>query len=67
MSPKQPRLTAVDADRMLISEGYILLRTKGSHRVYMRGARRVVVPYHAVKILHPKIVKQILAAIEPEE
>jgi len=30
----------------------------------MKGKIRVVVPFHTGKILHPKIVKQVLTAIE---
>ena len=30
----------------------------------MKGKIRVVVPFHTGKILHPKIVKQVLMAIE---
>jgi predicted RNA binding protein YcfA (HicA-like mRNA interferase family) len=39
------------------------LRSEGSHRVYGKG-RLVTVPFHARKILHPKIVKQVLEAFE---
>jgi predicted RNA binding protein YcfA (HicA-like mRNA interferase family) len=47
---------------MLLQAGFVLARTKGSHRIYMKEERRVVVPYHSGKILHPKIVKQVLTA-----
>jgi predicted RNA binding protein YcfA (HicA-like mRNA interferase family) len=40
------------------------LRSKGSHRIYGKGRLRVTVPFHAGEILHPKIVKQVLEAIE---
>jgi predicted RNA binding protein YcfA (HicA-like mRNA interferase family) len=60
--PKQPRLTADEADRLLLQAGFALLRTKGSHRIYGRGAERIVVPSHAGKVLHPKIVRQVLDA-----
>ena len=61
---KQPRLTADDADRLLLQAGFSLLRTKGGHRIYGRGLERVVVPCHAGKTLHPKIVRQILDATQ---
>ena len=61
--PKQPRLTAAEAERMLLAAGFVLLRTKGSHRIYELGTARVVVPFHAGRTLHPKIVKQVLDAI----
>lgn len=36
-------------------------------RIYMKGQRRVVVPFHSGKALHPKIVKQVVKAIETAE
>ena len=62
--PKQPRLTAAEAERMLLAAGFILVRSKGSHRIYELGNLKVVVPFHGGRTLHPKIVKQILEAIE---
>ena len=49
---------------MILKAGFELARSKGSNRIYMRGNVRIVVPFHSGKILHPKIVKQILDAIE---
>jgi predicted RNA binding protein YcfA (HicA-like mRNA interferase family) len=49
---------------MLLKAGYTLVRSKGSHRIYMKGSVRVVVPFHAARSLHPKIVKDVLTAIE---
>jgi len=65
--PKLPRLTAAEAEKLLQDAGFQLMRTKGSHRIYSKGEERVVVPFHAGKILHPKIIKQILNAIGAEE
>ena len=62
--PKLPRWTAPEAEKALLTAGFVLLRSKGSHRIYAKGPRRVVVPFHAGAILHPKIVKQTLDAIE---
>jgi predicted RNA binding protein YcfA (HicA-like mRNA interferase family) len=62
--PKPPRLTAVDAEAKLLKAGFVWLRSKGSHRIYAKGGRRVVVPFHNNATLHPKIVKQVLEAIE---
>lgn len=64
MLPKQSRLTATEAEKLLFEAGFVLLRTQGSHRIYFRDNVRVVVPFHSQKILHPKIVKQVLKAIE---
>jgi predicted RNA binding protein YcfA (HicA-like mRNA interferase family) len=62
--PKLPRLTAADAEAMLLKAAFVWLRSKGSHRIYAKGGRRVVVPFHSNATLHPKIVKQVLDAIE---
>ena len=62
--PKAPRLTAAEAETMLLRAGFLWLRSKGSHRIYEKDGRRVVVPFLAGVMLHPKIGKQVLAAIE---
>ena len=49
---------------MLLRAGFVWLRSKGSHRIYAKGGRRVVVPFHSNATLHPKIVRQVLDAIE---
>ncbi|BBD61775.1 hypothetical protein NIES2109_46100 [Nostoc sp. HK-01] len=61
--PKQPRLTATEAEILLLEAGFVQIRSKGSHRIYFREEVRVVIPFHAGKVLHPKIVKQVLQAI----
>jgi predicted RNA binding protein YcfA (HicA-like mRNA interferase family) len=65
--PKLPRLTAVEAEKLLLDSDFTLLRTKGSHKIYKKNERRIVIPFHAGKTLHPKIVKQIYKAIEAEK
>ncbi len=65
--PKLPRLNAHEAEKLLFAAGFILIRSKGSHRIYFKEDIRVVVPFHAVKMLHPKIVKQVLNAIDTAE
>ena len=40
-----------------------MARSSGSHRIYIKGRVRVVVPFHAGRTLHPKIVKQVFKAI----
>jgi predicted RNA binding protein YcfA (HicA-like mRNA interferase family) len=62
--PKLPRLTAAEAEAMLLRAGFVWLRSKGSHRIYAKGGRRVVVPFHGGATLHPKAVKEVLEAIE---
>jgi predicted RNA binding protein YcfA (HicA-like mRNA interferase family) len=65
--PKLPRLTPAEAEKLLGDAGFHLARTKGSHRIYIKDEARVVIPFHTGKVLHPKIVKQVLQAIGPEE
>ena len=62
--PRLPRLTAAEAEALLLKSGFVWLRTKGSHRIYARGRRRVIVPFHGNATLHPKTVKEVLEAIE---
>lgn len=62
--PKVPRLTAQEAEALLLAAGYVLARSRGSHRIYMRGQRRIVVPFHVGRTLHPKIAKQVVKASE---
>lgn len=61
--PRAPRLTSEQAERLLLDNGFALLRSRGSHRIYLKGNTRVVVPHHAGGTLHPKIVRQIQKAI----
>ncbi|MCC6576133.1 MAG: type II toxin-antitoxin system HicA family toxin [Flavobacteriales bacterium] len=61
---KQVVLTAKEAEKLLLKAGFVWVRTSGSHRVYMRGNVRVVLPFHAGRSLHPKIVKEVLEATE---
>jgi predicted RNA binding protein YcfA (HicA-like mRNA interferase family) len=62
--PKLPRWTAAEAEKAVLAAGFVLLRSKGSHRIYLKDTRRVVVPFHSGVVLHPKIVNQVLEAIE---
>ena len=62
--PKLPRLTAMEIEAILLKAGFDFVRGKGSHRIYMRGSRRIVVPFHPGKVLHPKVIRQVLKAID---
>ncbi|MFA4958015.1 MAG: type II toxin-antitoxin system HicA family toxin [Candidatus Methanoperedens sp.] len=65
--PKLPRLTAQEAEKLLLKAGFNLIRSKGSHRIYMKGDKRIIVPFHPGRILHPKVIKQVLESINDEE
>lgn len=59
--PKLPRLTAKDLVRILEKREFTLVRQSGSHMIYRNNSGvRATVPFHGSKILHPKIIKQIL-------
>jgi len=61
MSGKLPRVTAEEVIKVLQRVGFSLARQSGSHRIYKnREGKRVTVPYHAGKVLHPKVLKSIL-------
>ena len=70
MSERLPRLTAKEIIRVLEQRGFALIRPSGSHRIYKNPAgKRVTVPVHAGKTLHPKVLQSILRDIEmaPDE
>src|ERR1700680_412124 len=50
--------SAAVAEALLLKSGFAWMRSKGSHRIYAKGGRRVVVPFHGSTTLHPKTVKQ---------
>ena len=61
MNEKLPRIKAAEVIRALEKTGFFLSRQSGSHKIYKnREGKRVTVPYHAGKILHPKLLKSIL-------
>ncbi|MDW7759549.1 MAG: type II toxin-antitoxin system HicA family toxin [Acidobacteriota bacterium] len=63
--PKTPRLSAQDAEALLLKAGFLLARSRGSHRIYVRGNARFVIPFHQGKTLHPKIVKHLMGVLDP--
>ena len=64
---KFPRLTAKEVIAVLEKLGFYLSRQSGSHKIYKNNERkRVTVPFHGNKALHPKILKSILKDAEIE-
>lgn len=61
MKEKLPRVPAEKVIRVLEHIGFTLARQSGSHKIYknMEG-KRVTVPHHSGKILHPKVLRNIL-------
>ena len=61
MSEKLPRITASDIINVLERVGFSLARQSGSHKIYKNTeGKRITVPFHAGKTLHPKILKSII-------
>ncbi len=61
MSQRLPRVTADEVIRVIEKVGFTLARQSGSHRIYRSSAgKRITVPYHKGKILHPKVLASIL-------
>lgn len=42
--PKLPRLTAKEAEKLLLDAGFSRIRSKGSHRIYRKEEIRIVIP-----------------------
>lgn len=63
MSKKLPRLNALQFIKVLGKLGFIEVRSSGSHRIFrnIEINKRIVVPYHSGKIIHPKIIKELLS------
>lgn len=61
MGGKLPRITAQKIIKVLERSGFSLVRQSGSHKIYKSSnGKRVTVPFHGEKILHPKVLKSIL-------
>jgi len=61
MSQRLPRVTADEIIRVLEKTGFALSRQSGSHKIYKSSTgKRVTVPYHKGKMLHPKVLASIL-------
>jgi len=65
MSDKLPRVTPREVIKVLQRIGFQLVRQSGSHKIYKNDKGiRITVPYHSGKILHPKLLKNILKDAE---
>jgi predicted RNA binding protein YcfA (HicA-like mRNA interferase family) len=65
MPEELPRITAKEIIAALEKAGFILARQSGSHKIYKNSdGKRVTVPYHSGKILHPKLLKSIIKDAE---
>jgi predicted RNA binding protein YcfA (HicA-like mRNA interferase family) len=63
--PKLPRVTARQMATVLERLGFSLIRQSDSHQIYKNAAgKRATIPFHAAKILHPKVLKSIMRDAE---
>lgn len=53
--PELPKLAAKEAEKLLLQNSI--------YRIYIKGAHRIL-PHHLGKILHPKIIKELLEIIK---
>jgi len=61
VSQRLPRVTADEVIQVLEKVGFALARQTGSHKIYRSSAgKRVTVPYHKGRVLHPKVLASIL-------
>ena len=44
--PKLPQIRPRELEAILLKNGFMFVRQKGSHRLYEKGVRKVVVPFH---------------------
>jgi len=59
MSEKPPRIPADKVVKVLEKVGFVCVRQSGAIFKNKEG-KRVTIPLHAKKVLHPKVLKSIL-------
>lgn len=68
MTKGLPKLTAKEIIAILEKLGFYLSRQSGSHKIYKnKEGKRSTVPFHAGKILHPKVLKSIIRDVDISE
>lgn len=68
MTKGLPKLTAKEIITLLEKLGFYLSRQSGSHKIYKnKEGKRATVPFHAGKILHPKVLKSIMRDADIKE
>ncbi len=68
MSQRNLRFTAKQIIKIIESAGFSLSRQSGSHMIFHNSKGvRVTVPKHGSRILHPKIIKNIMRDAEIDE
>ena len=62
--PKLPRPTGAEMVRFLESQGFSVVRIRGSHHVMAKGILRTTVPVHASSALRIGTLRGILRDVE---
>ena len=62
--PKLPRPTGVEMVRFLLSQGFSLVRIRGSHHVMVREGVQTVVPVHGSQTVKIGTLRGILRDID---
>ncbi|HEY4475171.1 MAG TPA: type II toxin-antitoxin system HicA family toxin [Candidatus Paceibacterota bacterium] len=57
--PKLPALRPREVIRVLEGAGFVFIRQKGSHRIYIKNNLRITIPFHN-KDLKPKTLRHII-------
>jgi predicted RNA binding protein YcfA (HicA-like mRNA interferase family) len=67
--PKLPRPTGAEMVRFLESQGFRVVRIRGSHHVLARGELRTVIPVHGAEVLRIGTLRGVLrdTRISPAE
>ena len=66
MSNKMPRVAAKEVIVAIEKIGFVFSRQTGSHKIYknLLTGKRVTIPFHGGKILHPKVLASIIRDAE---
>lgn len=63
-----PKLIAKEIIIIIKKLGFFLARQSGSHKIFKNTKeKRVTVPFHSKKILHPKVLKSIMKDADIDE
>jgi predicted RNA binding protein YcfA (HicA-like mRNA interferase family) len=67
MSPKLPSLKSKEVIKVLEKLGFVFVRQKGSHRIYVKGSIGITIPYHTKDLKKgtlKAIIKQVGLSVE---
>ncbi len=61
---RRKRFTAKELIALVEAQGFVFSRQSGSHKIFKNANEvRVTIPMHGSRMLHPKIIKQVLKDI----